>query len=127
MGTSAHLMSAMIVLATRARESEVASIRSSRRKRSSGGSPLVVQEARNLVTLDIRSLPSSRASIRAMDPGRNLFINLMGVVDREEWGKGQSTLHAVTKRERKRLTGKERSHPVVPRRTTCAPSLLPTC
>jgi hypothetical protein len=127
MGTSTHLMSAMIVLATRAREYEVASIRSSRRKRSSGGSPLVVQEARNLVTLDIRSLPSSRASIRAMDPGRNLFINLMGVVDREEWGKGQSTPHAVTKRERERLTGKERSHPVAPRRTTCAPSLLPTC
>jgi hypothetical protein len=75
MGVSAHLMSAMIVFATRASESEVASIRSSRRKRSSGERPLVEQDARNLVTLDMRSLPSSRASIRAMDPGRNLFIN----------------------------------------------------
>jgi hypothetical protein len=78
-GVSAHLTSAMIVLATRARESEVASIRSSRRKRSSGERPLVEQEARNLVTLDMRSLPSSRGSIRPMEPGRNLFINLMRV------------------------------------------------
>lgn len=83
MGVSAHLMSAMIVFATRASESEVASIRSSRRKRSSGERPLAEQDARNLVTLDMRSLPSSRASIRAMDPGRNLFINLMRIVDRE--------------------------------------------
>ena len=103
MGVSADLMSAMIVLATRARESEVASIRSSRRKRSSGGSPLVEQDARNLVTLDMRSLPSSRASIRAMDPGRNLFINLMGVVDREGGGKGDQYFPAVTKREKNSL------------------------
>ena len=82
-GVSAHLMSAMIVFATRASESEVASIRSSRRKRSSGERSLAAQDARNLVTLDMRSLPSSRASIRAMDPGRNLFINLMRIVDRE--------------------------------------------
>jgi hypothetical protein len=82
-GVSAHLMSAMIVFATRASESEVASIRSSRRKRSSGEKSLVEQDARNLVTLDMRSLPSSRGSIRAIDPGRNLFINLMRVVDRE--------------------------------------------
>ena len=74
---SAHLTSAIIVFATRASESEVASIRSSRRKRSSGGRPLAEQEARNLVTLDMRSLPSSRGSIRPMEPGRNLFINLM--------------------------------------------------
>jgi hypothetical protein len=76
-GVSAHLTSAMIVFATRASESEVASIRSSRRKRSSGGRQLAEQDARNLVTLDVRSLPSSRGSIRPMEPGRNLFINLM--------------------------------------------------
>jgi hypothetical protein len=78
-GVSAHLTSAMIVLATRASESELASIRSSRRKRSSGVRPLAEQDARNLVTLDMRSLPSSRGSIRPMEPGRNLFINLMRV------------------------------------------------
>lgn len=78
-GVSAHLTSAMIVFATRASESEVASIRSSRRKRSSGERPLAEQDARNLVTLDIRSLPSSRGSIRPMELGRNLFINLMRV------------------------------------------------
>jgi hypothetical protein len=83
LGVSAHLMSAMIVFATRAREFEVASIRSSCRKRSSDESSLVEQDARNLVTLVVRSLPSSRGSIRAMDPGRSLFINLMRVVDRE--------------------------------------------
>ncbi len=82
-GVSAHLTSAMIVFATRASESEVASVRSSGRKRSSGERPLAEQEARNLVTLDLRSLPSSRGSIRPMEPGRNLFINLMRVVDRE--------------------------------------------
>jgi hypothetical protein len=79
-GVSAHLMSAMIVFATRASESEVASIRSTRRKRSSGGRPLAEQEARNLVTLDMRSLPSSRGSICLMEPGRNLFINLMSLL-----------------------------------------------
>lgn len=78
-GVSAHLMSAMIVFATRASESEVASVRSSRRKISSGERPLEEQEARNLVTLDMRGLPSSRGSIRPMEPGRNLFINLMGI------------------------------------------------
>jgi len=76
-GVSVDLTSAMIVFATRASESEVASIRSSRGKRSSGERPLVEQDARNLVTLDMRSLPSSRGSIRPMEPGRNLFINLM--------------------------------------------------
>ena len=65
-----------MVFATRARESEVASIRSSRKKRSSGGSPFAEQDARNLVTFDMRSLPSSRGSTRAIDPGRNLFISL---------------------------------------------------
>jgi hypothetical protein len=78
-GVSAHLTSAMIVFATRASESEVASIRSSRRKISSGERPLAEQDARNLVTLDMRSLPSSRGSIRPMEPGRNLFINLMRI------------------------------------------------
>lgn len=78
-GVSAHLTSATIVLATRASESELASMRSSRRKRSSGERPLAEQDARNLVTLDMRSLPSSRGSIRPMEPGRNLFINLMRV------------------------------------------------
>jgi hypothetical protein len=75
-GVSAHLMRAMIVFATRARQSDVPSMRSSRRKSSSGGRPLAEQEARNLVTFAIRSLPSSRGSIRAIDPGRNLFISL---------------------------------------------------
>jgi hypothetical protein len=78
-GVSAHLTSAIIVFATRASESEEASTRSSCRKRSSGERPLAEQDARNLVTLDMRSLPSSRASIRPMEPGRNLFINLMRV------------------------------------------------
>lgn len=75
---SAHLTSAMIVFATRASESEVASVRSSWRKISSG-ERLAEQDARNLVTLDMRSLPSSRGSIRPMEPGRNLFINLMRI------------------------------------------------
>ena len=83
-GVSAHLTRAMTVRATRARESEVASMRSSRWKRSSDERPLAEQEARNLVTFDIRSLPSSRGSIRAIDPGRNLFISLDGMIDREE-------------------------------------------
>jgi hypothetical protein len=89
MGVSAHLMSAMIVFATRASESEVASIRSSRRKRSSGEKSLAEQDARNLVTLDVRSLPSSRGSIRAMDPGRSLFINLMRLLIGRDGGKRQ--------------------------------------
>ena len=76
-GVSAHLTKAMIVFATRARQSEVPSMRSSLRKSSSGGRPLAEQDARNLVTFDMRSLPSSRGSIRVMDPGRNLFISLM--------------------------------------------------
>ena len=47
-------------------------MRSSRRKRSSGGSPFVDQDARNFVTFEVRSLPASSASIHAIDPGRNL-------------------------------------------------------
>ena len=85
-GVSVHLTRAMIVLATRASESEVASIRSSRRKVSSGERPFAEQDARNLVTLDKRSLPSSRGSIRPMEPGRNLFINLMSLLIGRERG-----------------------------------------
>jgi len=87
-GVSAHLTSAMIVFATRASESEVASIRSSRRKRSSGEKPLAEQDSRNLVTLDMRSLPSSRGSIRPMELGRNLFINLISLLIGREREKG---------------------------------------
>ena len=75
-GVSAHLTRAMIVFATRARQSDVPSMRSSRRKRSSGGSPFAEHDARNFVTFEVRSLPSSRGSIRDIDPGRNLFISL---------------------------------------------------
>jgi hypothetical protein len=66
----------MIVFATRARQSDVPSMRSSRRKRSSGGSPFAEHNARDFVTFEVRSLPSSRGSIRAIDPGRNLFVSL---------------------------------------------------
>ena len=100
-GVSAHLTSATIVFATRASESEVASIRSSRRKRSSSGRPLADQDARNLVTLDMRSLPSSRGSIRPMEPGRNLFINLMSLLIGRERENGSQYFVAVTKREKK--------------------------
>jgi hypothetical protein len=103
-GGDAHLISAMIVFATRASESEVASIMSSRRKMSSGERSLVEQDARNLVTLEWNLL-SSRGSIRAMDPGRSLFINLMRVVDREG-GKGHqyfAAIHAVTKKKKSSL------------------------
>jgi len=112
-GVSVHLTSAMMVFATRASESEVASIRSSRRKRSSGERPLAEQDARNLVMLDMRSLPSSRGSIRPMEPGRNLFINLMSLLIGRERENGSQYFVAVTKRK-KRLTGRERNRPVAP-------------
>lgn len=70
-------MRATIVLETRASDSKDPSIRSSRRKRSSEESPNVEEhEARNLVTFEVRTTPSSRLSTRAIDPGRTLFINL---------------------------------------------------
>jgi hypothetical protein len=81
-GVSAHLTRAIIVFATRARQSDVPSMRSSRRKSSSGGRPLAEQDARNFVTFDMRSLPSSRGSIRAIEPGRNLFISLLMISQR---------------------------------------------
>ena len=71
-----HLTRAMIVFVTRARESGVAWIRSSRRKRSSGGKPLLKHGSRNFITFDVWNMPSSRGSIRAIDPGRILFISL---------------------------------------------------
>ena len=61
----------MIVFATRARQSDVLSMRSSRRKRSSGGSPFAENDARNFVTSEVRSL---RGPIRAID--RNLCHEL---------------------------------------------------
>lgn len=74
-------MRAMIVLETRASDSKEPSIRSSRRKRSSEESPNVEEhEARNLVTFEVRTTPSSRLSTRAIDPGRTLFINLFFVL-----------------------------------------------
>ena len=62
----------MIVFATRARQSDVLSMRSSCGKRSSGGSPFAEQDTRNFVTPEVRSLLSSRGSIRAIDSGRSL-------------------------------------------------------
>ena len=47
-------------------------MRSSYRKRSSGGSPFAEHDARNFVTSEVRSLLSSRGSIRAIDSGRSL-------------------------------------------------------
>jgi hypothetical protein len=63
-------MRATMVLETRASDSKEPSIRSSRRKRSSEVSPNVEEhEARNLVTFEVRTTPSSRLSTRAIDPG----------------------------------------------------------
>lgn len=75
-GIFAHATRAIIVFATRARESGVAWIRSSRKKRSSSGKPLPKQDSRNFVMFDVWNMPSSRRSIRAIDPGRILFISL---------------------------------------------------
>jgi hypothetical protein len=75
-GVSAHLTRVMIVFAMHVRQSDVPSMRLSRRKRSSDGSPLAEQDARNFVTFEVRSLPSSRGSIRSIDPVRNLFMSL---------------------------------------------------
>jgi hypothetical protein len=61
---------------------------------------LADQDARNLVTLDMRSLPSSRGSIRPMEPGRNLFINLMSLLIGREREKGSQYFVAVTKRKK---------------------------
>ena len=74
--TSSHVTRAMIVLATRPRLCRVPSMRSLGRKRSSSGSPSAEQVARNFVTFDLRSMPSSCASTLGMDPGRNLFKSL---------------------------------------------------
>jgi len=79
--TSAHLIRAMIVLATRARPCEVLSTRSSGRKRSSGPSPFAEHDARNFSTFDLRSMPSSCASICGIDPGRTLFRSLMNPLE----------------------------------------------
>jgi len=74
---SAHLIKAMIVSATRVRPWEVPSMRSSGRKRSSGGSPLAEHVSRNFVTFDLRSTPSSHEPICVTDPGQNLFKSLV--------------------------------------------------
>ena len=67
-----------MVLKTRASDSKEPSMRSSRRKRSSEESPKVEEhEARNLVTFEVRTTPSSRLSTRAIELGRTLFINLV--------------------------------------------------
>ena len=71
-GVSAQWARAMIVFATRARQSDVLPMRSSCRKRSSGGSPFAEHDARNFITSKVRSLLSSRGSIRAIDSGRSL-------------------------------------------------------
>jgi hypothetical protein len=81
-GVSAHLTRAMIVFATLVRQSDMPSMRSSRRKSSSGGRPLAEQDARNFVTFDMRSLPSSRGSIGSIEPGCNLFISLLAISQR---------------------------------------------
>jgi len=81
-GVSAHLTRVVIVVATRARASVVALIRSSCMKTSSVGSPLAKQASRNLVTFEVRSMPSSRGSIHSIDPGRNLFISLMNAKEK---------------------------------------------
>jgi hypothetical protein len=75
-GIFAHSTREIIVFATRARESGVAWIRSSRKKISSSGKPLPKQDSRNFVMFDVWNMPSSRGSIRAIDPGRILFISL---------------------------------------------------
>lgn len=74
--SAAHFARATIVRATRASDSEVFSMRSSRRKMSALGRPCEVQEARNFVTFEVRTKPSSRASTREMDPGRYLLTSL---------------------------------------------------
>ena len=70
-----------IVLKTQASDSKEPSIMSLRRKRSSEGCPNVEEhKARNLVTFEVLTTPSSRLSTRAIDPGRTLFINLFFVL-----------------------------------------------
>jgi hypothetical protein len=73
---TSHVTNALMVLATRARPCGVPSTRSLGRKRSSAGSPSAEHGSRNLVTFDLRSMPSSCASTLGMDPGRNLFKSL---------------------------------------------------
>lgn len=61
--------------ATRARDSLVPSIKSSRWNRSSWGRPYEAQAARNLVTLEVLTMPSSRGSGRTVLLERSLFIS----------------------------------------------------
>ena len=75
-GESTKLNKAITVFATRDEDSLVASMRSSRRNRSSLGSPYDAQAARNLVTLDVLIKPSSRGSGRTIELDRSLFMNL---------------------------------------------------
>ena len=82
-------------------------MRSSRRKRSSGGSPFAEHDARNFVTFEVRSLPSSRGSIRDIDPGRNLFISLF--IEQTLVFRSSTRVGNLGKRES--LTGTGHSHP----------------
>ena len=75
-GNSDTRSNAMMFLATRAIESGVLSIRSSRWNSSSGGTPSEEQAARNFVTFDVRTKPSSRLSTRGMSPGCSLLTSL---------------------------------------------------
>jgi hypothetical protein len=96
-GVSAHLTRVMVVFAARVRQSDVTSMRSSRKKRSSGVSPFAEHDARDFVTFEVRSLPSSRGSIRATDPGRNLFMSLQNEFIEQTLVFRSASVHAVTK------------------------------
>ena len=75
-GNSLTRSKAIIHFATLAIESGVLSIRSSRWNSSSRGTPTCEHAARNFVTFDVLTNPSSRWSTRGMCPGSNLFTSL---------------------------------------------------
>lgn len=65
----------MMHFATRANDSALDSMRSSRLKRSSYRTPTEEQAARNLVMLEVRMKPSSRGSTRLIVFGKSLLMS----------------------------------------------------
>jgi hypothetical protein len=75
-GLSSISLTARTVRATRAKDSPVAMIRSLHKKTSEDERPSEEQAAMKLVTLELSTNPSSRASGEMSELGRSLFINL---------------------------------------------------
>jgi hypothetical protein len=65
--------------ATRASDSALASMRSSRWNRSSAGTPCWEQVAKKRVTFEVRTKPSFRVLGLVNDPGRSLLMNLFDI------------------------------------------------